>query len=188
MSIRVYGNRPLKTLSGQDTRPTSSRVREAMFNIWRDRIEGCRWLDLCAGVGAMGAEALCRGATEVVGIERSSLACRVIQRNWQQLAGKGQHVKILKGDVRRVLERLGKNQTFDCIYFDPPYGSELYVPIISIVEKLELLAADGELVAEHAAQQTLPEDIGKLHACDRREYGHTGLTFYSWKPEKSQTS
>ena len=183
MSIRVYGNRPLKTLSGQATRPTSSRVRESTFNIWRDRVEGCRWLDLCAGVGSMGAEALCRGAAEVVGIERSPQAYRVVQENWNHLVGKAQHFEVFKGDVRRILAKLEKSQAFDCIYFDPPYDSELYVPILSLVEQFKLLAADGELAAEHAVRQTLPESIGRLQVCDHREYGHTGLTFYCWNPE-----
>ncbi len=61
MSLRIYGNRQLKTLMGQATRPTPSLVREALFNIWQGTIVGCRWLDLCTGSGAMGAEALCRG-------------------------------------------------------------------------------------------------------------------------------
>ncbi|MFM6278371.1 MAG: RsmD family RNA methyltransferase, partial [Dolichospermum sp.] len=78
MSLRIYGNRLIKTLPGENTRPTSARVREALFNIWQGRITGCRWLDLCAGSGAMGAEALCREASVVIGIEQPSLACGII--------------------------------------------------------------------------------------------------------------
>ncbi|NES84802.1 MAG: hypothetical protein F6K10_27200, partial [Moorea sp. SIO2B7] len=70
--MRIYGNRQLKTLPGRSTRPTSARVREALFNIWQGTILDCRWLDLCAGNGSMGAEALCRGAKMVVGIEQSA--------------------------------------------------------------------------------------------------------------------
>ncbi|MGK7913269.1 MAG: 16S rRNA (guanine(966)-N(2))-methyltransferase RsmD [Synechococcus sp.] len=180
MSIRVYGNRPLKTLSGQDTRPTSSRVREAVLNIWRDRVDGCRWLDLCAGIGAMGAEALCRGAQEVVGIEQSPVACRVIQHNWQQLAQDGQQISVMKGDVRRVLKRWRHREPFDCIYFDPPYASSLYLPTIEAVACLQLLAPGGELVAEHGESLELPDEVEGLHVRDRRTYGHTRLTFYQW--------
>jgi 16S rRNA (guanine966-N2)-methyltransferase len=82
--LRIYGNRALKTLPGEATRPTSARVREALFNIWQGRIVDCRWLDLCTGSGAMGAEALCRGAAEVVGIERSAEAYTVTRENWQE--------------------------------------------------------------------------------------------------------
>ena len=180
MSIRVYGNRPLKTLSGQDTRPTSSRVREAVFNIWRHRIEGCNWLDLCAGVGTMGAEALGRGAAVVVGVERSKEACRAITHNWEKIAREGQSVEVRRGDVRREVERLGNREPFDCIYFDPPYASQLYAPILAAVEQLSLLAPDGELAAEHGVNRDMPERIGRLQVRDRRAYGQTGLTFYGW--------
>ena len=74
MAIRIYGNRPIKTLPGQATRPTPAKVREALFNSWQGRVNGSRWLDLCAGSGAMGAEALCRGASLVVGIEQAGAA------------------------------------------------------------------------------------------------------------------
>ncbi len=181
MSIRVHGNRPLKTLSGQDTRPTSSRVREAVFNIWRDRVDGCRWLDLCAGVGAMGAEALCRGAKEVVGIERSPAACRVVQQNWQRLANDGQMISAIKGDVRRVLSRWHEIDPFDCIYFDPPYASPLYLPIVEMVAGQQLLAAGGEFAVEHGESLELPDEIQGLQVRDRRSYGQTKLTFYQWR-------
>ena len=83
MSLRIYGNRLIKTLPGQDTRPTSARVREVVFNIWLEKITGCRWLDLCAGSGSMGAEALCRGASSVFAIEQCPRACGIIKQNWQ---------------------------------------------------------------------------------------------------------
>ncbi|MBE9011730.1 RsmD family RNA methyltransferase, partial [Pseudanabaenaceae cyanobacterium LEGE 13415] len=86
MSLRIYGNRPIKTLPGQETRPTLARVREAVFNIWQSSIENCRWLDLCTGSGSMGAEALCRGVSTVIGIEQSAAACRIIEQNWKQVA------------------------------------------------------------------------------------------------------
>src|SRR5512147_649239 len=121
--LRIYGNRALKTLPGEATRPTSARVREALFNIWQGRVAGCRWLDLCAGSGAMGAEALCRGAAEVVGIEQSGDAYAVVRENWQRVAQPNQTIRLFKGDVVKQLSRL-KHQPFDLIYFDPPYTSD----------------------------------------------------------------
>ncbi|WP_017325665.1 16S rRNA (guanine(966)-N(2))-methyltransferase RsmD [Synechococcus sp. PCC 7336] len=178
MAIRVYGNRPLKTLAGRDTRPTSSRVREAVFHLWRDRVAGCRWLDLCAGVGAMGAEALGRGASIAVGVEQSKVACQTIRHNWQRIAHEDQIVRVLRGDVRRVLERLGRGEPFDCIYFDPPYASDLYLPVLERIDRLRLLAPKGELAAEHAASRDLPDAIGNLQVCDRRTYGQTAIAIY----------
>jgi 16S rRNA (guanine966-N2)-methyltransferase len=174
MSLRIHGNRLLKTLPGQSTRPTPARVREALFNIWQGQIEGCRWLDLCAGSGAMGAEALCRGAAIVVGIEQSSPACEVIRQNWQQVAKPHQKFQIIRGDVTR-LERLA-GQQFDRIYFDPPYASELYAPVLGAIVEHSLLAPEGELAVEHSPGRRLPE-VG-LNLYRSKVYGNTAIGFY----------
>lgn len=182
MSLRIYGNRPLKTLSGQATRPTPARVRQALFNIWQGTIEGCQWLDLCSGSGAMGAEALCRGASRVVGIEQSPKACAVIQRNWQQVAKPDQRFQILRGDVVQRLPLLA-GQTFDRIYFDPPYDSDLYEPVLKAVAQHRLLASDGEFAVEHRADRILPEAVLNLSVCRQKLYGNTALTFFAVTPE-----
>lgn len=194
MAVRIYGNRSIKTLPGQETRPTASRVREALFNIWQGEIAGCHWLDLCAGSGAMGAEALCRGASVVVGIERSSRACGVIQQNWQQVAQPQQTFQILRGDVLRLLPQLA-GQAFDRIYFDPPYASGLYEAVLRAIAHHQLLSSNGVLVAEHSASEPLPEAIApesqpeiqaKRIVCDRQKrYGQTSLTFYRWEQTNS---
>jgi len=106
MALRILGHRPLKTLSGSLTRPTPARVRAAVFNIWQGSIEGCHWLDLCAGSGAMGAEALCRGAQQVVGIEQSAKALAIVRENWNGLAESHQTVQLWKGDVLVMLPKL----------------------------------------------------------------------------------
>jgi 16S rRNA (guanine966-N2)-methyltransferase len=177
MSLRIHGNRPLKTLPGLDTRPTLARVRQALFNIWQGKIEGCRWLDLCTGSGAMGAEALCRGAVQVLGIEQSGAACRVIQQNWQQMSTAGQQFQVMRGDVVKSLPSLA-GQQFDQIYFDPPYAGGLYQPVLAAIAHHHLLAPEGELAAEHSANQTLPDAIGTLAIVRRKTYGNTALTFY----------
>jgi 16S rRNA (guanine966-N2)-methyltransferase len=176
MSLRIYGNRLLKTLPGQATRPTAARVREAVFNIWQGRLLGCRWLDLCTGSGSMGAEALCRGAAVVVGVEASSLACGVIQQNWQQVAGTEQTFRILSGDVRQRLKGLADEQ-FDLIYFDPPYAGELYEPVMQAIVQYALLSPRGELAVEHSSDGLLG-DAPMLEICRQKRYGNTGLTFY----------
>lgn len=174
--MRIYGNRQLKTLPGLATRPTPARVREALFNIWQGEIVGCRWLDLCAGSGAMGAEALCRGAAWVVGIESSGKACAVIQQNWQRISQPNQKFQVVRGDVEQRLSALA-GQQFDRIYFDPPYASQLYDPVLSKLAAQQLLASDGEIAVEHDSQQTINE-VGQLEAYQTRIYGKTALTFY----------
>ena len=188
MSLRIYGNRPLKTLPGGQTRPTPARVREALFNIWQGKMTGCRWLDLCAGSGAMGAEALCRGAVRAVGIDRAGKACGIIRHNWQQVAGTNQTFQVLRGDVVRQLAGLSGKEQFDRIYFDPPYDSDLYPPILEIISRsildaretdsLPLLAPDGELAVEHRPQQWGIESVPGLVLCRQKTYGNTALRFY----------
>lgn len=177
MSIRIYGNRPLKTLAGQATRPTSARVREAVFNIWQHQILQCRWLDLCAGSGAMGAEALCRGASLVVGIEQSSRACSIIQHNWRQFTGPEQQFQLLRGDVVQRLATLA-GQQFNYIYFDPPYASDLYQPVLDAIAHYQLLAPTGELAVEHSPTDWRVEPVSTLEVCREKTYGNTALTFY----------
>ncbi|MEP0916594.1 16S rRNA (guanine(966)-N(2))-methyltransferase RsmD [Leptolyngbya sp. DQ-M1] len=174
MSLRIYGNRPLKTLPGQDTRPTLARVREAVFNIWQGSIEGCRWLDLCTGSGSMGAEALCRGASLVIGIEQSAPACRIIEQNWKQVAQSEQSYQVSRGDVVKRLANLS-GQQFDRIYFDPPYDSKLYVPVLNAIATLNLLAQDGELAVEHRPGATFDTPLTIVR---QKRYGNTALTFY----------
>ncbi|AFY71239.1 methyltransferase [Thalassoporum mexicanum PCC 7367] len=219
MSLRV-GDRKLKTLAGEATRPTASRVREAVFNIWQNKVPGCWWLDLCAGSGAMGAEAILRGAEFVVGIERSAAACNLIKQNWRQVAAsitnnqqepkKSSEIwQLHRGDLLKVLPKLIKQvavnrpeavidrsqgdranakdlilhqknsnqQGFDLVYFDPPYQSDLYLPVLQLLP--DLLNQNAIVAAEHARKQQLPDRVGDLQVSDRRNYGSTSLTFYT---------
>jgi 16S rRNA (guanine966-N2)-methyltransferase len=182
MTLRIYGNRQLKTLPGQDTRPTSARVREAIFNIWQGKIAGCRWLDLCAGTGSMGAEALCRGASWVVGIEQSNRACAIIQQNWQLVADAKQEFQILRGNVLGQLKTLSGKQ-FDKIYFDPPYASGLYQPVLEAIAHYNLLDPQGEIAVEHSSQNWTPPQIPNWEICRQKAYGNTTLTFYRLREE-----
>jgi len=175
--MRIYGNRQLKTLPGQDTRPTVARVREAVFNIWQGTIADCRWLDLCAGTGSMGAEALCRGASLVVGIEKWAKACAIIQQNWEQVAEPEQAFQVLQGNVVGRLKTL-VGQSFDYIYFDPPYASNLYQPVIEAIAQYQLLDAEGELAVEHSPNNRLEIPLPNLEICRQKVYGNTALTFY----------
>ncbi|WP_242041677.1 16S rRNA (guanine(966)-N(2))-methyltransferase RsmD [Alkalinema sp. FACHB-956] len=184
MSLRIYGNRLLKTLPGLDTRPTTGKVREAVFNIWQGTIAGCRWLDLCVGSGAMGAEALCRGAARVVGIEQFPKACAIAQENWQRVAQPEQRFQILRGDVVKRLPSLA-GQQFDRIYFDPPYDSNLYEPVLRAIVAYGLLAPQGEIAAEHRPGSLLVPIPG-LVCCREKTYGNTAVTFF--QGDRSETA
>lgn len=175
--MRIYGQRQLKTLPGQTTRPTLARVREAVFNIWQGTIVDCRWLDLCSGTGSMGAEALCRDASLVVGIEKWAKACAIIQQNWEQVAQPEQKFQVLRGDVVERLKTLA-GQKFDRIYFDPPYTSDLYQPVLEAIAHHQLLDEGSELAVEHSPNNFNLSPIPTLEICREKVYGNTALTFY----------
>jgi 16S rRNA (guanine(966)-N(2))-methyltransferase RsmD len=156
-------------------------VREAVFNIWQGEILGCRWLDLCTGTGAMGAEALCRGASFVIGIEQSGRACRIIQENWAQVARPEQKFQVIRGNVVQRLPNLA-GQSFDRIYFDPPYASDLYQPVLELLAHHQLLASTGELAVEHSPSRLLPATVGQLTVARQKTYGNTAITFYRSLP------
>ncbi|MEM6252790.1 MAG: 16S rRNA (guanine(966)-N(2))-methyltransferase RsmD [Cyanobacteria bacterium P01_D01_bin.156] len=179
MSIRIYGNRAIKTLPGQATRPTPARVREALFNIWQGRVQGCRWLDLCAGSGAMGAEALCRGASVVVGIEQSGAACRIVQTNWKMVAKPEQTFQILRGDVTKKLQSLTL-EPFDLVYFDPPYAAGLYDNVLKTLAKKSLLAPGATVTAEYTPDHWQPKSIPGLELARTKRYGLTHLAFFDF--------
>ncbi|MEM9002739.1 MAG: 16S rRNA (guanine(966)-N(2))-methyltransferase RsmD [Cyanobacteria bacterium P01_F01_bin.86] len=184
MTLRIYGNRQLKTVPGQGTRPTAGRVREALFNLWQDAIAGCTWLDLCAGNGVMGAEALCRGAVSVVGIEKAGMACRTIEQNWQQVAHSHQTYRVIRGDVLVWLPKLA-GQQFQRIYFDPPYHSDLYQPVIRTIAQHHLLSLNGELAVEHDVDAWQAIEVPGLNICGQKRYSRTCLTFYDHCPISS---
>src|SRR5438046_7649966 len=121
----IHRGRRLRAVRGLAVRPTSDRLRETLFNILAPRIGGSRFLDICAGSGAVGIEALSRGATEVTFIERSRQACVAIEAN---LASLGiTRSTIIKHDAAASLKKLARESAqFDLVFFDPPYASEIY--------------------------------------------------------------
>jgi len=180
VAIRIRGDRPLKTPTGLTTRPTPSKVRSALFNIWQGAVAGSTWLDICAGSGAMGAEALLLGASRVVGIEQSPHACQVIRQNWQKVARSNQSWQVIRGDAVKVLPKL-VGQVFQLVYFDPPYQSDLYEPVLQRLPSL--VDADSLIAVEHLSDRPLADQLGQLVKYDQRQYGQTMLSFYHLAPQ-----
>lgn len=177
MPLRIAGKRRLKTLAGLNTRPTSARVRQVVFDILGEQVAGSSWLDVCSGSGAMGAEALCRGASHVVGIELSRAACQVVEANWNKIKEPEQQTRIIRGDARAVLSRPGsKLGLFNFIFFDPPYKSGLYSTLMPHFPRF--LLPEGILIVEHFRAASMPQQIETLSLIDQRYYGQTGLAFY----------
>jgi 16S rRNA (guanine966-N2)-methyltransferase len=130
----------------------------------------------------MGAEALCRGADVVIGIEQDRRACGVIQQNWRKLAQDSQQFRVLQMDALKGLASL-QGQQFDRIYVDPPYASDLYNSVLEAITTHNLLAAQGELAVESGKHNPLPTQVDQLRIINIRHYGKTKVTFYRGSQE-----
>jgi 16S rRNA (guanine(966)-N(2))-methyltransferase RsmD len=166
--------------AGMQTRPTADRVKEALFSIIISRHEllGARILDICAGTGSLGIEALSRGAASCSFIEQDRPVMGILEKNIAKagLSSKGEYLLLDAIKGLNQLSRQGKN--FDIVFFDPPYSSNLYSTIPGLVNTLSLLSDDGLLVAECSARTPLEERYDTLVRVDRRVYGDTALELF----------
>jgi 16S rRNA (guanine(966)-N(2))-methyltransferase RsmD len=165
---------------GISTRPTSDRVKEALFSILESRIDfaSIRVLDICAGTGSLGIEALSRGAESCCFIESDKSVKSILDKNLQVTSGLEQS-QILNMDVIKALKLVaGRNNNFDLVFFDPPYASELYKIVLDAVDFYNILAPGAILVAECAVRNSLAESFGRLRRFDRRVYGETALELF----------
>jgi 16S rRNA (guanine966-N2)-methyltransferase len=179
----TYRSRILKSLKGLELRPTSDRLRETLFNVLGPAVAGARFLDLFAGTGAIGIEALSRGTAEVVFIENHPPAVKLIRRNLESL-GLRPGVTVLAVDALRGLEMLasGNKQAeagFDYIFLDPPYSSaDQYARVLEFLGSADLLVSGGSVVAEHRRSFKLPNQAGKLRRVRVLRQGDAALSFY----------
>jgi 16S rRNA (guanine(966)-N(2))-methyltransferase RsmD len=167
----------LQAPAGRVIRPTADRVREALFSIVASRARGARVLDLFAGTGALGLEALSRGAAQVTFVDQGSEAIRIIRANIQRL-GVTEQVEVLQGDAVRVVKRLaGRKLLFDLLFMDPPYGKGL---VEMTLPHLGGVATSGALlVIERSSREPAPESsVEWLHETSRT-YGDTSISLYS---------
>jgi 16S rRNA (guanine966-N2)-methyltransferase len=171
--------RRLKAPRGLGTRPTAAKIREAIFNILGPPPEGAV-LDLFAGTGSLGLEALSRGARRVVFVERDRNALTVLRQNLRELGVEGRST-VIGADVRTGLRRLtasmGKEDRFSWVFMDPPYADEPEAILAELSDNY-LLAGCAVVIVEHDKRHRPPASVGGLFLTDRREYGDTELSFY----------
>lgn len=173
--------RHLASLKGSQTRPTQDSVREAIFNIIGPEGPFLRILDLFAGTGALGLEALSRWGGEAVFIETSPLALNCLRENIRRLNVEGRS-QVLKWNLARSPHFYKKvNGPFDLIFMDPPYGQGWCMGIIPKLLSLGLLIETGILVLEHDLQEPVPLEVGLWRIEDQRKYGQTRLSFFQQK-------
>ena len=172
----------LETIEGLATRPTTDRIKETLFNIIAFDLPDCRFLDVFSGSGAIGIEALSRGAKEAVFVEHAPECQEVIVRNLEHTRLK-ERGRLLKEDVLSALNRLGGEKlSFDLIYLDPPYEEGLAKPTLEAILKNGLLTKEGYIILERGAKQPLelPEGYTILR---EKEYRTTVLTFLCLEEE-----
>ncbi len=180
-----YRGRKLQAVPGEKTRPTADRVREALFSVLGETVRSARVLDLFAGTGALGLEALSRGAARAVLVENDPSARTVIEANIAAL-GLGDAAELIPGDWRGVCERLaGRGEKFDLILADPPYRDRAGENLLAALEGFAILVRDGVAVIEHPpeAEPGRPETGWRL--IRRKKYGRTVLSFFDREPGKS---
>ncbi len=161
------------------TRPTSDLLRQAMFNVLGDRIVEARLLDLYAGTGSVGLEALSRGAGRVTFVEHDRHAVEALRANLASL-GLSARARIVVGDVLLSVRRFqAAAETFDCIFLDPPYTEDLAVRSIEGLADGAILGDNGVLVVQAHHKSALPEQAGVLRRVWHRRYGESSLALYT---------
>ncbi|MCX7642859.1 MAG: 16S rRNA (guanine(966)-N(2))-methyltransferase RsmD [Armatimonadetes bacterium] len=170
----------LKSPSHARVRPTTDRIRTVLFDMLGRLVIGSRFLDLCAGTGAVGIEALSRGAEKVVFVELDGRCVETIKTNLL-LTKLFDRARIVKGDARRKLPQLlAEGERFDIVFLDPPYGSDLALQLMTwLGNHLELLQGPQLVVVQQLARESLPETIGRLIAFEHRRVSEHVLRFYS---------
>ncbi len=181
--MRIIGGRlrgrKLQTFKGSDVRPTADRVREALFNILGSKFINANVLDLFAGTGALGIEALSRGAQTAVFVDNSAPSLEVLRKNLDRCALR-HCTQTIRWDIARNLACLkGYPMAFDLVFMDPPYNRGLVPTTLQHLVDSECLASEALLTAEHEAGMKL--ELPPHFTCtDLRRYGRTALSFFTF--------
>ena len=176
----TFRSRQLKSLKGLSLRPTSDMMRETLFNILGPRVEGSRFLDLFAGTGAIGIEAVSRGAAHVVFVEKHPATVRLLRENLASLEISS-GVQVIPADVTATISKLsdGNASRFDFIFLDPPYAEEnKYRDTLHALEESTLLGETTMVIAEHHKKFASAKSIGRLEQFRVLTQGDAALSFY----------
>lgn len=174
----ICKGRPLKAVPGTSTRPTTDKVKEAIFNMIGPYFDGGIALDLFAGSGALGLEALSRGLDRAIFIDRDMKAIQTIRDNIHECQFE-EKAEVFRNDAARALKALMKREVaFDFIFLDPPYKKQQLANIMEKIEKHGLLKGEGMIVCEHSQEVELPYSIGRLTKQKHERYGITAVSIY----------
>jgi len=183
--MRITGGtgrgRTLRVPAGEQVRPTSDKVKQALFNILGDRVPGSVFLDLFAGAGGIGIEALSRGAARAVFVDGFRESLDVVKQNID-LAGFADNAEAVLSKVEPFLKK--RTGPYDIVFLDPPYKMEL-LPLLQLIAASTLLKPDAVVIAEHFKKQPSPERAGELERYREAVYGDTVLAFYSIRSQET---
>ena len=165
---------------GLHTRPVTDQIKEALFNSWQFKINGCRFLDCFAGSGSMGIEAISRNASYTVFIDNDSNAIQTIQENIKGCHFDSHSYSIFQKDIFQDLPSLDQmNEPFDIIYLDPPYTvDEIFIPVMETIGKTSLLKEDGILAIRTKKEKELADVFYNLKKVKQKKYGISMVHFY----------
>lgn len=173
-----YGGRRLKSLPGANTRPTTDKVKESIFNMIGPYFDGERVLDLFAGSGGLAIEAISRGCSHAVCVDKNYQALKIIKENIA-ITKEPEKFTTLKLDADRAIEQLAnQKEQFDFLFLDPPYAKQKIVDQIEKMLELRLLKPDAIIVCETDKTVELPETIESLTQIRQQNYGITAVTIY----------
>lgn len=170
--------RRLKTVSGDMTRPTTDKIKESIFNIIKPFLNGGNVLDLYAGSGALGIEALSRGMSRAVFVDKDWKCVEIIKNN-VEICNLSELTEVYRNDAIRALHSLVKREIqFELIFLDPPYLINNYQELLKFIANNNLLIRQGIIVVEHDVKISLPSEMGVLTLIKNVSYGNTGVTIY----------
>ena len=173
-----FNGRRLQSVPGLGVRPTSGRVRQALFNMLRPRIGNAIFVDLFAGTGSVGLEALSHGAREVMFVEHDHRTVAVLQDNIQRCAVADQ-TTIIRASLPQALQQVTAAAPVDLLFLDPPYASDLAEMTLDALQGMALLALHGVLIWQHAVQHAVPAEVLGRPCWKMRCYGDTQLSLYT---------
>ena len=168
-------------LKGSYLRPTSDRVKESIFNILADHLNGAIVLDLFAGTGSLSIEALSRGAKYIIAIENNTQSLKIINKNLNNLQITQREICVLKKDVFTFLKRYNKSLQFDLVFIDPPFTQKLADLIMKQLTNSTVLKREATVVIESTRYETIADSYGQLCLLDRRDFGDKWVSFFQVK-------
>ena len=176
-----YKGRQLKAVPGVTTRPTTDKVKEAIFNMVGPYFDGGMALDLFAGSGGLGIEALSRGMDHCIFVDREAKAIQTIHKNLDTCQAEGAS-EVYRNDAERALKAIVKRElSFRLIFLDPPYKQQRLKALIELISEKNLLQSNGFIVTEHGSEIQLSEEISQFIQVKHETYGMSSITIYGLK-------